>query len=81
MVFDKPIVVSRSQKSKADDLVFIKCFKSDPKNSPNAPKNSPKGPKKIAKDAPNVAELKLKDRAVLPKAELSVYIGRSQKSV
>ena len=44
-------------------------------------KIAPKGPKKIAKDAPNVAELKLKDRAVLPKAELSVYIGRSQKSV
>ena len=54
--------------------MFQKCFKSDPKNSP-------KGPKKIAKEAPNVAELKLKDRAVLPKAELSVHIGKSQKSV
>ena len=43
-------------------------------------KLAPKGPKKIAKEAPNVAELKQKDRALLPKAKLSVYIGRSQKS-
>ena len=27
-----------------------------------------------------MAELKQKDRAVLPKAKFSVYIGRSQKS-
>ena len=49
----------------------------DPKNSPKAPKIAQKGP---AKEAPNVAELKQKDRAVFPKAKLRVYIGRSQKS-
>ena len=53
---------------------------STPKIAPKGPKNSPKGPQKSAKEAPNVAELKQKDRTVLTKAKLSIYIGRSQKS-
>ena len=60
---------------------FQKCFNPDPnpKNNDKAPK-LPQSPQKSAKEVPNVAELKQKDRAVLPKANLSVYIGSSKKS-
>ena len=57
------------------NIKFQKCFKPDPdpKNSPKAQKIVLKGPKNC-KRAPNVTELKQKDRAVLPKAKLRVYI-------
>ena len=44
--------------------------------TPN-PKKTPKGPKR-AKKAPNMAELKQKDRAVFPKTKMIVYIVRSK---
>ena len=71
--------------SKQKFMLYIirlqKCFNPgpNPKNNDKAPK-MPQSPQKSAKEVPNVAELKQKDRAVLPKAKLSVYIGRSQKS-
>ena len=43
------------------------------------PKIAPKGPKRCKK-APNGAELNKKDRAVIPKPKLIVYIDRFQKS-
>ena len=50
-----------------------------PKIAPKGPKSSPERAKKSAKEAQNVAGLKTKDRAVLPKPGLVVYID-SQKS-
>ena len=41
------------------------------------PKIAPNG-LKSAKKVPNLAELKQKDRAVLPKPKFIVYINRSQ---
>ena len=50
-----------------------KVFEQDPN-----PKNSPEGPEK-SKKAQNLAELKTKDRAVLPKRILIVCISKFQK--
>ena len=43
------------------------------------PKNSPKWPKKVQKD-PKLGRRKKKDRAVIPKPKLIVYIDRFEKS-
>ena len=51
-----------------------------PKIAPKEPKIVPKGQKKSAKETPNVTELKTKDRAILPKPKLIVYMCMSQKS-
>ena len=42
----------------------------NPKVAPMHEKIAPKGHNKIAKEAPNVAELKQKDRAILPKPKI-----------
>ena len=55
--FDKPKVVSGSQKSKADDLVFIKIVMSN-HPSTTTPPNPPTPPGKVSKK---------QDRAILPK--------------
>ena len=49
-----------------------------PKIAPMGQKIAPKGPKKC-KRGTKCGRLKQKDRAVLPKPNLIVYLGRSQK--
>ena len=50
-----------------------------PKRAAKGQKDRPKG-QKSAKKGPIVAELKTKNRAVLPKSKLFVYIGLSPKN-
>ena len=56
------------------------CFESDlDQKKPKWQTNVPKGPKKVQKRPIMWTNQKQKDGAVLPKAKLIVYIGRSQK--
>ena len=50
-----------------------------PKIAPKGQKIPQKATQKSAKEVPNVAELKQKDRAVLQKPKLIVYIGGSPR--
>ena len=90
---NKPKVVSRSQSQKLATWFSLKSqcptkmsknvFEPEPdsKNSPQgAKKIAPKSPKKVEKRREMWQNLKQKVRAVLPKPNLIVDIGRSQKS-
>ena len=53
---------------------------STPKKAQKGPKKKPPRAQKSPKEAPNMDVLKTKDRAVLSKPKLIVYIGLLEKS-
>ena len=74
MHFQKKLTVCNSRIQKC----FLNLISTPKENSHKGPKNSIEGPKKVLERPKMWPNKNKKDRAVIPKPKLIVYIGRPQ---